>query len=340
MDLLKNALDGYNDCLFAYGQTGSGKTWSVIGGKDMETEGGLLPRMIYEIFKLMTEKHNAEPEWTFQCRVSYLEIYNDKLRDLLDPKSGEEKSKGLECRQHPNLGIYVPGLIESATTSPDEVMKLMDFGMKQRSVAATSMNDRSSRSHCIFTFSLLQLKGKPEKPSTMLRSKVNLVDLAGSERQKKTNAGGDRLKEGAQINQSLTALALVIHALAKGASAKKGAEKEFVPFRNSKLTFLLQESLQGNSKTVMIAAVSPASSNFDETVGTLRFAARVKKIQTKAVKNEESHGNMNEVVKELKAEIERLKAEGGGGGGPGGGGPSTPAELPQETYLKNKKISH
>ncbi|CAD7957374.1 unnamed protein product [Amoebophrya sp. A120] len=308
MELLNNSIRGYNDTLFAYGQTGSGKTWSVIGGKDMNLDAGLLPRMVNQVFQMLAQRKQEEPDWTFQIRVSYLEIYNDKLRDLLNPiKQGQDKS--LEVRQHPKFGIYVPGLTESASTSSEEVMKLMDFGMKARSVAATSMNDRSSRSHCIFTVSVTQIKGdNPEKPLSLLRSKINLVDLAGSERQKKTNASGDRLKEGAQINQSLTNLALVIHALAKSFTNEGKNANDFVPFRNSKLTYLLQESLVGNSKTVMIAAVSPARSNYDETMSTLRFANSVKEIQTKAIVNQEADAD---IIAQLKAEIKALKGEGG-----------------------------
>eukprot|EP00392_Amoebophrya_sp_AT5.2_P000602 g603.t1 len=326
MELLNNAVKGYNDTLFAYGQTGSGKTWSVIGGKDMNVDAGLLPRMVQHIFGMLEARTVAEPDWAFQVRVSYLEIYNDKLRDLLNPKSNyvgpsfnpaaQMNQKGgqaaLEVRQHPKFGIHVPGLTESASTSAQEVMKLMDFGMKARTVAATSMNDRSSRSHCIFTVNVTQIKGSdPSKPASLLRSKVNLVDLAGSERQKKTNATGDRLKEGAQINQSLTNLALVIHALAKSFSGAKksrgdGVDGDFIPFRNSKLTYLLQESLVGNSRTVMIAAVSPARSNYEETLSTLRFANSVKEIQTKAVVNQEADAD---IITQLKAEIAALKGE-------------------------------
>merc|ERR1719316_1659801 len=195
---------------------------------------------------------------------------------------------------------------------------MMEFGMKTRTVAATSMNDRSSRSHCIFTFSMTQLKGPdPNKPLAQLRSRINLVDLAGSERQKKTQASGDRLKEGAMINQSLSNLALCIHKLAEisDAAARHKKNNDFVPFRNSKLTHILQESLVGNSKTVMMAAISPAPSNALETVGTLRFAQSVKKIQTKATKNEEKD---EDLVAQLRAEILALKKGMDQGGGEDG----------------------
>ncbi|CAD7945147.1 unnamed protein product [Amoebophrya sp. A25] len=354
MELLENALAGYNDTLFAYGQTGAGKTWSVIGGKDMNVDAGLLPRMCNQVFIMLTARKKEEADWNFQVKASYLEIYNDKLRDLLNPEEAGEKKKQLEVRQHPKFGIYVPGLSECASASAEDIMELMEFGMKARSVAATSMNDRSSRSHCIFSVLVAQIKGAdPEKPDSLLRSKINLVDLAGSERQKKTNATGDRLKEGAQINQSLTCLALVIHALAKAFSKseedkKKKKHDDFIPFRNSTLTYLLQESLIGNSKTVMIAAVSPARSNFDETMSTLRFANSVKQVQTQAVVNQMSDAN---IIAQLKAEIAALKAgafggaaggpdpnaeangEAGGvpGAGPGTGGPGRPAPLDSET---------
>jgi len=182
------------------------------------------------------------------------------------------------------------------------VQKMIDFGAKTRSVAATAMNAGSSRSHCIFTF-VLEKEAKERSKQSESRSKVNLVDLAGSERQKKTESAGDRLKEGAMINQSLTTLAQVINKLAE--ASEKAAGGDFVPFRNSKLTHLLQESLSGNSKTVMMAAVSPALSNFEETMSTLRFAQTCKNVKTKAVKNEESKASM---LDDLQRELEELKA--------------------------------
>eukprot|EP00746_Dinoflagellata_sp_MGD_P142257 gnl/MRDRNA2_/MRDRNA2_75219_c0_seq1.p1 gnl/MRDRNA2_/MRDRNA2_75219_c0~~gnl/MRDRNA2_/MRDRNA2_75219_c0_seq1.p1 ORF type:complete len:1186 (+),score=279.21 gnl/MRDRNA2_/MRDRNA2_75219_c0_seq1:125-3682(+) len=314
-ELITNAMIGYNDTLFAYGQTGSGKTHSVIGGKDLSTEAGLLPRMIHRIFNIIDatkETDEGEPI-TFRCSTSYLEIYNDKLKDLLVPPSKTEEK--LEVRNHPMLGICVPGLVEAATSTADEVERMMEFGMKTRSIAATSMNDRSSRSHCIFIFQMSQIIGNVEKPKQQLKSKINLVDLAGSERQKKTNATGDRLKEGSMINQSLSNLAICINKLAASFSTSHKGKKDnadFIPFRNTKLTYILQESLVGNSKTVMMAAISPAVSNMEETLSTLRFAQSVKKIQTAAKKNESSDQDM---VSKLKAEIEKLRQQARGGGG-------------------------
>lgn len=311
----RNTFEGFNNCLFAYGQTGSGKTFSVLGSDSPPEMQGLLPRIVKDLFVTMDEEsRDTTCKITFECHVSYLEIYNEQIQDLLLPPQ-ERSNKKLEVHQYPKVGTIIPGLTESAVTQASEVQGLIDFGAKTRSVAATSMNATSSRSHCIFTFQMLRKKTSDGVKSE-LRSKLNLVDLAGSERQAKTEASGDRLKEGAMINQSLTNLAMVIHKLAelsdnptaKGTSKKK----DFVPFRNSKLTFILTESLSGNSQTVMMAALSPASSNSDETLGTLRFAQSVKTIKTKARKNEESNAS---IIKELRAECERLKAQMQNGGG-------------------------
>ncbi|CAK9031955.1 Kinesin-like protein KIF13B (Kinesin-like protein GAKIN) [Durusdinium trenchii] len=208
-----------------------------------------------------------------------------------------EKPAKLTVRHHPTLGIYVAGLTTNAVSSYQEVQSILDFGTKARSVASTNMNSASSRSHCIFTFNLLKSGGGREQ-----RASVNLVDLAGSERQKKTGTSGSQLKEGAMINQSLSNLALVINKLASFDDGKT----DFVPFRNSKLTYILQESLSGNSKTVLIAALSPAFSNLEETLGTLKFAQTCKKVATKAVRNEANSGS---IVEDLTAEITRLKEQ-------------------------------
>mmetsp|Transcript_102445 Transcript_102445/g.181950 ORF Transcript_102445/g.181950 Transcript_102445/m.181950 type:complete len:831 (+) Transcript_102445:54-2546(+) len=308
--ILENARNGYNNCLFAYGQTGSGKTHSVLGMNDPPEMRGLLPRCIEALFQMIDEQHAENREGhsvIYNAQVSYMEIYNEQLRDLLIPVDDRNKQK-LDVRQHPKFGTFVPGLSENAVTKEEEVQRMIDFGAKTRSVAATAMNAGSSRSHCIFTF-VLERKAKELGKESESRAKVNLVDLAGSERQKKTEAGGDRLKEGAMINQSLTTLAQVINKLAEAgeiaAKGKKVAVGDFVPFRNSKLTHLLQESLAGNSKTVMMAAVSPALSNFEETMSTLRFAQTCKNVKTKAVKNEESKADM---LQDLQAELEQLKA--------------------------------
>jgi len=304
MELVQNILGGFNSCLFAYGQTGSGKTHSVLGQMSPPENQGLLPRIVNEVF---VEGEGMQGRVTCKYKCSYLEIYNEHIRDLLLPMSTTEKSK-LEVRHHPQFGVYVPGLTESAVVNHSEVDKLINFGAQARTVAATNMNATSSRSHCIFTLNVEKLEDRGGLKS-QLRGLLNFVDLAGSERQSKTGATGARLKEGCMINTSLTNLAIVINKLAENSSKKsKGVPKDFVPFRNSVLTDLLQESLSGNSKTVLIAAISPALSNLDETISTLRFAHTCKHIVTVAKKNEQSSES---IISNLKAEIARLKGRRG-----------------------------
>jgi len=313
VELEGNALNGFNSCLFAYGQTGSGKTFSVLGGNSSADMRGLLPRIVEDLFATIEREKNSpiEPS-TFKCSVSYLEIYNENLNDLLCPR--DSSSKKLEVRQSPQAGVFVQNLKEVPVFEQSQVEELMDFGAKARVVAATNMNDTSSRSHCVFTFEIVRSRMREDGTISQLRAKLNLVDLAGSERQKKTGATGQTLKDGSAINKSLTNLALVISKLAVVSRTKrKGFQTGavFVPFRNSKLTYVLMGSLSGNSKTVMVAALSPAASNHADTLSTLRFAQSVKKVQTIAVKNEESD---EAVVEALKAEIAKLKRELQGGG--------------------------
>lgn len=325
--LQNNTLAGFNSCLFAYGQTGSGKTHSVLGLPDPPEMRGLLPRIVESIFgEIEADKKSANPS-EFQCVVTYLEIYNEAIADLLVPIA-DRKGK-LDVHMHPQLGVVIPGLVETPVRTYDEVQALIDFGSKTRTVAATSMNATSSRSHCSFGFEL-EKKTVVNGTVSNLRAKLNLVDLAGSERQKKTAAEGKTLKEGAAINVSLSNLALVIKSLAEASSQKKDAKNPvFVPFRTSKLTFILQTSLSGNSKTVMVAAISPAVDNVEETLSTLRFAASVKMIKTDAKKNEQSKET---ILNELKGEIEKLKAQ----LRDGGGGNSDPDALSGMEHLYKK----
>jgi len=299
-ELRSNVLDGYNSCLFAYGQTGSGKTYSVLGSESPPECRGLLPRIVEDIFKIIEKAPNE-----FATTISYLEIYNEKIRDLL--RSGQEQQLRLEVRANPKYGNFVYGLKEVPVMDWQNLKQWLDFGVKARAVASTSMNATSSRSHCIFSMEVVH-KMRSGGARTQLRSKLNLVDLAGSERQKKTQATGTRLKEGAMINQSLSNLALVISRLAEFANlSEKNKEKkamEYAPFRSSKLTFLLEDSLRGNSKTVMIAALSPAEFNYEETLSTLLFAQSVKAVKTNAKKNENLEDNL---IQDLEAECERLR---------------------------------
>eukprot|EP00931_Biecheleriopsis_adriatica_P116895 TRINITY_DN92479_c0_g1_i1.p1 TRINITY_DN92479_c0_g1~~TRINITY_DN92479_c0_g1_i1.p1 ORF type:complete len:778 (+),score=189.98 TRINITY_DN92479_c0_g1_i1:47-2380(+) len=290
--MLDHAMNGFNNCIFAYGQTGSGKSFSVLGGKGEAR--GLLPRVVEGLF----DHFEKLPEGaTYKTLVAFMEIYNEQIRDLLSPNIENEAPKKLEVKQHPVLGTIIPGLTEAAVASCEEVLKLVDYGTTMRHVSSTAMNATSSRSHCIFTFKTsLTVPGEAAKVS-----QTHLVDLAGSERAGRTKATGDRLKEGAAINQSLSTLARVISEL-----AKKQKKKTNPPFRESKLTYILKESLSGNSRTVMMAAISPNFLDYDETLSTLKFAQSVKLVQTKAVQNSV---NMSSVEAQLRKELNDLKAQ-------------------------------
>ncbi|KAG0189862.1 kinesin-like protein Klp8 [Apophysomyces sp. BC1034] len=297
-ELLDHAFLGYNCCIFAYGQTGSGKSYSMMGyGEDK----GIIPLTCSELFDRIAKNQQGVD---FQVEVSYIEIYNEKVRDLLNPRN-----KGnLKVREHPSLGPYVEDLSRLAVSSFGDIDHLMDEGNKARTVAATNMNETSSRSHAVFTIFLTQKRyDQATKQTTEKVARISLVDLAGSERANSTGATGVRLKEGANINKSLTTLGKVIAGLAEQAiqQEKKTAKKAkdtFIPYRDSVLTWLLKDSLGGNSKTAMIAAISPA--DFDETLSTLRYADQAKKIKTKAVVNEDPNVKL---VRELKDEVQALR---------------------------------
>eukprot|EP00698_Gefionella_okellyi_P007179 TRINITY_DN1745_c0_g1_i1.p1 TRINITY_DN1745_c0_g1~~TRINITY_DN1745_c0_g1_i1.p1 ORF type:complete len:1253 (-),score=415.70 TRINITY_DN1745_c0_g1_i1:5647-9405(-) len=300
---LENCWGGYNSTLLAYGQTGSGKSYSMLG---YGAEQGIIPLGCQELFRRI--EATTDTALKYIVEVSYLEIYNEQINDLFNPKASRAAG-GNKIREDPKLGVYVEGLSRVAVSTYAQVQKWMDEGAAARTVAATKMNATSSRSHAVFVIRMTQNKSMGEgKPVSTRVSSVNLVDLAGSERQEKTGAEGDRLREACAINKSLSALGNVISALADTAKGKK----VFVPYRDSVLTRLLQESLGGNSKTIMIAAVGPAHTNYDESLSTLRYADRAKRIVNKAVINESPQ---DKLVRDLKAEIERLKAQVGGGSG-------------------------
>ncbi|XP_036595981.1 chromosome-associated kinesin KIF4A [Trichosurus vulpecula] len=273
--LIKGIFQGYNATVLAYGQTGSGKTFSMgsayTEAQAQEPTIGVIPRVIQLLFTEMDKKADFE----FTLKVSYLEIYNEEILDLLCPS--REKSPQINIREDPKEGIKIVGLTEKTVSFAMDTVSCLEQGNNCRTVASTAMNSQSSRSHAIFTISIEQKK-KSDKNSSF-RSKLHLVDLAGSERQKKTKAEGDRLKEGININRGLLCLGNVISALGDD---KKGG---FIPYRDSKLTRLLQDSLGGNSHTLMIACVSPADSNLEETVNTLRYADRARKIKNKPIVN-------------------------------------------------------
>uniref|UniRef100_A0A8C4UPW5 plus-end-directed kinesin ATPase n=1 Tax=Falco tinnunculus TaxID=100819 RepID=A0A8C4UPW5_FALTI len=298
-EMLLHAFEGYNVCIFAYGQTGAGKSYTMMG-KQEESQAGIIPQLCEELFEKIND--NSNEEMSYSVEVSYMEIYCERVRDLLNPKN-----KGnLRVREHPLLGPYVEDLSKLAVTSYTDIADLMDAGNKARTVAATNMNETSSRSHAVFTIVFTQKKHDTETDlSTEKVSKISLVDLAGSERADSTGAKGTRLKEGANINKSLTTLGKVISALAEVVSTSKKKKKtDFIPYRDSVLTWLLRENLGGNSRTAMVAALSPADINYDETLSTLRYADRAKQIKCNAVINEDPNAKL---VRELKEEVTRLK---------------------------------
>ncbi|CAG07659.1 unnamed protein product [Tetraodon nigroviridis] len=297
-EMLLHAFEGYNVCIFAYGQTGAGKSYTMMGRQEKDQQ-GIIPLLCEDLFTKINQGNN-DNSMSYSVEVSYMEIYCERVRDLLNPKN-----KGnLRVREHPLMGPYVEDLSKLAVTSYNDIQDLMDSGNKARTVAATNMNETSSRSHAVFNIIFTQKKHDMETDNTSEKvSKISLVDLAGSERADSTGAKGTRLKEGANINKSLTTLGKVISALAEVNKKKKKVES-FIPYRDSVLTWLLRENLGGNSRTAMVAALSPADINYDETLSTLRYADRAKQIRCNAVINEDPN---NRLVRELKEEVARLK---------------------------------
>lgn len=298
--IVENVYSGYNGTIFAYGQTGCGKTYTMMGNPKNENLKGIIPRTFSQIMSII----NQNPDKEFLVRVSFLEIYNENIRDLL-----VDDEKKLDIKEDKDKGIYVQDLSMLPTKSVEDMLNVMFKGDQNRSVGATAMNQDSSRSHSIFTIYIEvgeKVEGSAEPK--FRAGKLNLVDLAGSERQSKTQATGQRLEEAKKINLSLSALGNVISALVAGG-------KKHVPYRDSKLTRLLQDSLGGNTKTLMIAAISPADYNFEETLGTLKYASRAKQIQNKPTVNEDPKDAM---LKQLSEELKLLKAQlEGAGPGPG-----------------------
>ncbi|CAB3402209.1 unnamed protein product [Caenorhabditis bovis] len=286
--IIDNVLKGYNGTIFAYGQTGTGKTFTMAGDMEKAELRGIIPNSFAHIFDHIAK---CQHDTTFLVRVSYLEIYNEDIRDLL-AKDGT--GTNLEIKERSDIGVYVRNLSSVTVGSASQMQKIMEFGNKNRKVGATAMNIESSRSHAMFTVTIESSKG-----GLVTQGKLQLVDLAGSERQSKTGAQGERLKEAAKINLSLSTLGNVISSLVDGKSTH-------VPYRNSKLTRLLQDSLGGNSKTVMIANIGPATYNYDETLSTLRYANRAKNIQNVARINEDPKDAM---LRKFQMEIEQLRKQ-------------------------------
>ncbi|XP_078333667.1 osmotic avoidance abnormal protein 3-like isoform X3 [Crassostrea virginica] len=288
--LVEGVTEGYNGTIFAYGQTGCGKSFTMQGITDPASQRGIIPRAFDHIFETVSVAESTK----FLLHASYCEIYNEEIRDLL----GKDAKQKLDLKEHPEKGVYVNGLSMHPVHNVHDCEKVMSKGWSNRAVGATLMNADSSRSHSIFTINIEMVTEDEAGEEHIRAGKLNLVDLAGSERQAKTGATGDRLKEATKINLSLSALGNVISALVDGKS-------KHIPYRDSKLTRLLQDSLGGNTKTLMVACLSPADNNYDETLSTLRYANRAKNIQNKPKINEDPK---DALLRQYQEEIEKLKA--------------------------------
>ncbi|XP_049386771.1 kinesin-like protein KIN-14I [Solanum stenotomum] len=286
--LIRSVLDGYNVCIFAYGQTGSGKTHTMTGPSDLTKETlGVNYRALSDLFNISEQRKDVI---SYDISVQMVEIYNEQVRDLLTPDGVNKK---VEIRNSSQKGFNVPDANLVPVTSTSDVLNLMNLGHKNRAVSATAMNDRSSRSHSCLT---VHVQGKNMTSGTILRGSMHLVDLAGSERVDKSEVLGDRLKEATHINKSLSALGDVIASLAQ--------KNSHVPYRNSKLTQLLQDSLGGQAKTLMFVHVSPELNAVGETLSTLKFAERVSTVELGSARANKEGSD----VKELREQISSLKA--------------------------------
>ncbi|XXH00772.1 Guanosine-diphosphatase [Hypoxylon texense] len=283
-EFLDHNFEGYHTCIFAYGQTGSGKSYTMMGTPDQP---GLIPRTCEDLFQRIEAAHDETPNISYHVRASYFEVYNEHVRDLLVPVVPNQPPYYLKLRESPTEGPYVKDLTEVPVRNLKEILRYMKAGDASRTTASTKMNDTSSRSHAVFTIMLKQIHHDMETDETTERSsRIRLVDLAGSERAKSTEATGARLREGSNINKSLTTLGRVIAALADPKGGRRGKRtRDVVPYRDSILTWLLKDSLGGNSKTAMIACISP--SDYEETLSTLRYADQAKRIRTRAVVNQD-----------------------------------------------------
>ncbi|KAL5970278.1 Kinesin-II 95 kDa subunit [Taenia solium] len=322
--IVQSVLLGFNGTIFAYGQTGTGKTFTIQGGKDDPDLRGLMPNSFNHIFSYI----NGSKSTQFLVRASYLEIYKEEIRDLLR----KDSTKQLKIKETPDRGVYIADLSTVLTRNIKEIEKLMSIGHSNRSVGATNMNEQSSRSHAIFIVTVESCEARidPDGQRHIRVGKLNLVDLAGSERQSKTHSEGERLIEATKINLSLHTLGNVISALVD--------EKcTHVPYRDSKLTRLLQDSLGGNAKTVMVANIGPSSYSYDETINTLRYASRAKNIKNTPKINDDPK---DALLREYQGEIQRLKQLLTSRGGPpmhlkwmdGMGGSAHLPKDPDESY--------
>ncbi|KAL8951714.1 MAG: hypothetical protein Q9222_002327 [Ikaeria aurantiellina] len=312
-EFLDHNFEGYHTCIFAYGQTGSGKSYTMMG---TPTQPGLIPRTCEDLFQRI--ESSASPNISYTVRVSYFEVYNEHVRDLLgpQPRASDPHPFYLKIRESPTEGPYVKDLTDLPVKNYHELLRHMRLGDNNRTTASTKMNDTSSRSHAVFTIMLKQIHHDLSTDSTTERlARIRLVDLAGSERAKATEATGARLREGSNINKSLTTLGRVIAALADPKHSRlhnggKTRSKDVVPYRDSILTWLLKDSLGGNSKTAMIACIAP--SDYDETLSTLRYADQAKHIRTRAIVNQDSVSaeqrdaqimEMQDTIRELQIQV-------------------------------------
>ena len=312
-EFLDHNFEGYHTCIFAYGQTGSGKSYTMMG---TPTQPGLIPRTCEDLFERI--ESSGSPHVSYTVRVSYFEVYNEHVRDLLAPpsQSSDKHPYYLKIRESPTEGPYVKDLTDLPVKNYAELLRCMRMGDASRTTASTKMNDTSSRSHAVFTIMLKQIHHDLSTDSTTERlARIRLVDLAGSERAKATEATGARLREGSNINKSLTTLGRVIAALAdprhgRAHNGGKNRSKDVVPYRDSILTWLLKDSLGGNSKTAMIACIAP--SDYDETLSTLRYADQAKHIRTRAIVNQDSVSaaerdaqiaDMQNTIRELQVQV-------------------------------------
>ncbi|CUG86438.1 OSM3-like kinesin, putative [Bodo saltans] len=299
--MVDSVLEGFNATVFAYGQSGSGKTHTMTGKMgDPELE-GVIPRVLTYIFQMLKQFHGSSPNKRYSLYVSFVELYNGKVRDLL-----AKQQVPLAVKENKDKTFFVQGAHVPQVKTPEDILQLMEEGTERRQVASTELNSDSSRSHSVFTIVMECTETSDDGDARSVTSKLNLVDLAGSERQSKTGASGDTLKEGCNINLSLSALGTVIDTLVKG--------KGHVPFRSSPLTMLLKDSLGGSSKTCMFANIGPSEHNISETISTLRFADRAKQIKNKPVINMDSKdqkiAELSELVNELKEKLKQFESGG------------------------------
>ncbi|EGR29876.1 kinesin motor domain protein, partial [Ichthyophthirius multifiliis] len=292
-----SALQGFNATIMAYGQTGTGKTFTMEGFKynSMDPQRGIIPRSIEEIFKYIETCSNEST--TFMVRASYLQIYNEIISDLI-----HSERNNLNIREDKKKGVFVDGLSEWAVRNPTEIFSLIQKGAQSRRTASTKMNDISSRSHAVFIITIEQMTQDSEEVKQIKVGKLNIVDLAGSERVRVTGATGKRLEECKKINQSLSCLGNVISAL-----TDYKYQKGHIPYRDSKLTRLLEDSLGGNCKTTMMAMISPAQEAFNESLSSLKFANRAKNIKNQPIINEDL--DQRALLRKYEIELKQLKRE-------------------------------